>query len=117
MRLVSKHAQSILEYCVLLCLILSALLIMQFYVKRCYQGRLKQEAEQVGQQYSPGHTTSSIITSANTTTESYTGGKTDSDGLAKKEVEVPDGMTVTFADNITTVTKRETVDAFAREGD
>jgi len=73
-----KRGQSTLEYAVLIALILSSILIMQFYVKRGYQGRLKQEADSVGGQYSPGHTTSSITTIINSSSTSESSrGQTD----------------------------------------
>ena len=96
----SKRGQSLLEYSILFAVILSAILIMQFYVKRSYQGRLKTEADSVGQQYSPGHTTS-IITTTNTSTSVTT----TEDGI-KREVVSP---------AIATSEKTETVDSFSRE--
>lgn len=107
--------QNILEYAILICIVISALLIMQFYVKRAYQGRLKQEADSVGEQYAPKHTTSQIITNTIINSESYTGGKTDAGGLAKKKVVVPDGMSVTFSKVDSNVSRSEKVDSFAAE--
>jgi cytoskeletal protein RodZ len=99
MRLKFKGGQSMLEYVVLLGLLVAALLIMQFYVKRAYQGRLKQEADKVGDQYAPGYTNSSIttrITSSGTQTTT-------------------DGYVYTTSSSKTTVSKDETVDAFGDE--
>lgn len=109
MRILSKNGQSILEYSILLALILASLLIMQAYVKRCYQGRLKQEADQIGQQYSPGHTTSLIVTNTSTDSTTYIGGNL-SDGK-----DVSDGLTLTLTNTSTTFTKKEGVDSFALE--
>jgi len=53
----NKKGQSILEYAVLLAIVISVLLIMQNMVKRGYQGGLKDSAEKMGEQYSPGGTT------------------------------------------------------------
>lgn len=117
----AQKAQSILEYVILICVILSALLIMQFYLKRSYQGRLKQESDTLGQQYSPGHTASLIETVTATYSVSYTGGQTDSSdlsqvpGLVPDAVDVPDGMTVTYAGTDTDTERREAVDSFATE--
>jgi uncharacterized protein (UPF0333 family) len=96
----SKRGQSLLEYSILFAVILSAILIMQFYIKRGYQGRLKAEADTVGQQYAPGHTTSVIST--NNSSISIT---TSADGI-KSEVIFP---------AIASSQKTETVDSFSRE--
>jgi len=93
-------AQSVLEYAILLGVILLALMIMQVYVKRGYQGYIKQQADQVGQQYSPRHTTSVRI--INTTINSTTN-TTDR------------GLTYTLTHTNTTSEEREVIDAFRRE--
>ncbi len=96
----NKRSQSLLEYSILTALILSALLIMQFYVKRGYQGRLKQSADSVGQQYAPGHTTSTIVTTASSTTTTTTA----------------DGKTVVLVSPAqNSLNKTEAIDAFAKE--
>jgi uncharacterized protein (UPF0333 family) len=96
----SKRGQSLLEYSILFAVILSALLIMQFYIQRGYQGRLKAEADSVGQQYSPGHTTSKI-TNTNISTSITT-------TAAGRRSEV-------IAPAIARSEKLETVDAYGRE--
>lgn len=85
---------------------------MQVYVKRAYQGRLKSEADRMGEQYSPEHTNSTVITDTTGDSESYTGGYTDAAGLAEKNVTVPDGMTVTFSKTNTTFNRTEKVGAY-----
>ena len=76
-----RKAQSLLEYAVLLAVIILALMIMQIYIKRGYQGNIKLQADQVGPQYSPSHTTGVITTNSTTISETYTGGQTDPAGL------------------------------------
>jgi len=49
--------QSILEYAILLGVVIAALLIMQMFVKRSYQGGLKESADKMGEQFSAGGTT------------------------------------------------------------
>lgn len=46
-----------LEYALLLAVIISALLIMQTFVKRGFQGRLKADADRMGDQFSASGTT------------------------------------------------------------
>ena len=89
-----------LEYTILFAVVLSAILIMQFYIKRSYQGRLKSEADSVGQQYAPGHTTS-IITTTNTSSSVTT----SADGKRSERISPA----------IVTSQKVETVDSFGRE--
>ncbi len=107
-----RQAQSLLEYAVLICVIISTLLIMQFYIKRAYQGRIKQEADELGQQYSPGHTTSLSNTTIATNTTSYTGGEFVKDSGGRETV--PEGMSVSYSVTNTTFTRREGVDSYAK---
>lgn len=95
-----------LEYSILFAVILSAILIMQFYVKRSYQGRLKREADTVGQQYSPGHTTSNI-----TTTTDSTSTTTVEDGIQSTVIGGPGANNTVLS----TMDKTETVDSYATE--
>ena len=48
--------QSTLEYAVLIIIIIGALLSIQVYIKRGIQGRLKQAADDIGEQHSVGNT-------------------------------------------------------------
>ena len=58
----NKLGQSSLEICVLIVCIVSALIAMQVYIKRAIQGRMRQAADDIGQQYSPGNTYSDMYT-------------------------------------------------------
>lgn len=53
-------AQSILEYAVIIAVVVAALLAMQIYVKRSFQGRFRQAADSIGEQYAPKNTDSLI---------------------------------------------------------
>jgi uncharacterized protein (UPF0333 family) len=105
---IKRRGQSILEYVVLLAVILSALLLMHIYVKRSYQGRLKEEASQLGQQYSPGHTTSTTYSGISSKSTTCTGGNC----FGKT---VPQGMTVTKTEVNVSTERKEAVDAFATD--
>jgi len=96
-----RRGQSLLEYSILFAVILSAILIMQFFIKRGYQGRLKKDTDTVGQGnlYSPGHTTSIITTTTNSTSVGNT-----EDGIQSTAIEADSAMD-----------KRETIDSFATE--
>lgn len=108
-KMYSKEAQSILEYAVLLCMILISLVSMQVFIRRCYQGRLKQQAETLGSQYSIGHTSSFTTTSTKTTTDTYTGGKTH------LGVAIPEGMTVSYSTVRTSLEREEKTSAFDKD--
>jgi hypothetical protein len=41
---------------------------MQVYLKRGYQGRLRESTDQIGDQYSPGYTTGTSVTTSSSTT-------------------------------------------------
>ena len=57
-----KRGQSTLEYAVLILIIIAALISIQMYMKRGFQGRLKQASDDIGDQYSPGNMNESKIT-------------------------------------------------------
>lgn len=53
----NNKGQSLLEYAILLGVIVAGLLIMQAFIKRGYQGGLKESADKMGEQYSASGTT------------------------------------------------------------
>ena len=57
-----RKAQSSLEYATVIFCVVLALLAMRVYVTRGLQGRLRQVADDLGQQYDPRHTNSDITT-------------------------------------------------------
>ncbi len=76
-----RKGQSVLEYAVIIGTIVLALLVMQGYLKRSLQGKLKVIADDLGQQYNPQNTTSSmnITYESDTTTETFTRTVNDTD--------------------------------------
>ena len=76
----SKKAQSTLEYAILILVVVAALIVMQIYVKRGIQGRMRESSDQIGEQYSPGYTTSNYTTTRNTSTRELFG--VDENGTA-----------------------------------
>lgn len=56
------RGQSTLEYVILLGFVVAALIAMGIYMKRGFQGKLRESTDQVGEQYSPLHTTSDYTT-------------------------------------------------------
>jgi len=104
----TKKGQSIVEYVILLGLVISALLIMHIYIKRAYQGRIKQGSDEISQQYSPGHTTSLIETKTSSNSTTCTGGTC----FGKT---IPENMTVTQSNTTNTYKRKEGIDSFATE--
>jgi len=113
-----KQGQSILEYAVLVAVVLSAWLIMQVFVKRAYQGRLKHEADSIGTQYSPRHQTAYSSTTTFSNSISYTGGNTstvDAPELINDNVAVDEGMSVTVTKSYSNSTSMEKTDDLGAE--
>ena len=72
--LATRRGQSTLEYAILIVVIVAGLIIMQGYVKRAMQGRLRSSSDDIGEQFSPGSLSGSLTT---TTSRSYTENKLD----------------------------------------
>jgi len=51
-----SKAQTTLEYAILIGVIVAALIAMQSYLKRGFQGKMRSHADSMGSQFSPGHT-------------------------------------------------------------
>ena len=50
-----ERAQSTLEYVILLGVVVGALIVISAYVGRGFQGRVRDQADQIAEQYSPKH--------------------------------------------------------------
>jgi len=75
-----KKGQSTLEYAILIIIIIAALLSIQSYIKRGVQGRLKQAADDIGDQFSVGNTNVvKIMKTSSTTSDTFTSGVTRSE--------------------------------------
>lgn len=60
------RAQSVLEYTMVIACLVGALLAMQIYIKRSIQGRARDAADEIGEQYSAKTTTSMLIQGVST---------------------------------------------------
>jgi len=56
-------AQLAVEYAMVIAILVGALLAMQIYLKRSIQGRVREAADEIGEQYSAKTTTSDIVQS------------------------------------------------------
>ncbi|MDD5253022.1 MAG: hypothetical protein WC060_03190 [Candidatus Omnitrophota bacterium] len=93
--------QSTLEYVILLGFVVAALIAMGVYMKRGAQGRLRESADQIGEQYEAGKTT---------------GKYTVSTDMAQKETLASGGhITTTFTKNEEKRSGSETVEALPDE--
>jgi uncharacterized protein (UPF0333 family) len=97
----NSRGQSTLEYVILLGFVVAALIAMGVYMKRGFQGKLRESTDQVGEQYDPMHTTSDY-----TTTSSMTQTEVTSSGGVS---------TTTISDNTQTKTGSETVEGLSSD--
>ena len=68
----NRRAQSTLEYAIIIAVVMAGLWMMQHYLKRGYQGKLKDAADQMGEQYDPSAYTSHFQLLQNSTVEQRT---------------------------------------------
>lgn len=97
-----EKGQSTLEYALLIAVIVAGLIAMQVYMKRGVQGKLRSSTDSIGEQYSPGYTTSEYTTTQTTTSRETLG---------------IEGAGITYSDASTTQgrTGKEEVSEFDKE--
>ena len=84
-RLSVKRAQTTLEYAILIGVIVAGLIAMQVYLKRGFQGKLKESADTMGQQFSPDYTTSHYTTKSSTDSEETLSNEVTTTKINKQE--------------------------------
>jgi hypothetical protein len=52
--MLNRRGQSTLEYAIIIAVIVGGLLVMQHYIKRGYEGKLKSASDDMGEQFDPG---------------------------------------------------------------
>ncbi len=81
-----ERGQSTLEYVILVGFVVAALIAMGVYMKRGFQGRLRESTDQIGQQFSADHTSSNFTTTTNMSqTENVVGGVTTTNITANQQ--------------------------------
>lgn len=93
-----KRAQSILEYAMVLAVLVAVIVAIQIYVKRSIQGRLKQSADQIGEQFTTAETyTIETINQSARKEETLTGTAATGTAWTRSEIlsTVPEGITPT----------------------
>lgn len=96
-----KKGQTTLEVVMLIGFVIAALIAMNTYMKRGVQGRLRQSADQVGEQYEAGNTTSKY--------------RTVTDLTQSEAITAGGGSLTTIAEGENTRTKTSTVDEVVAE--
>lgn len=98
----NKKGQATLEYGIIIAVIVAGLIAMQVYIKRGFQGKLRQASDDMGEQFSPGYTTGThTATTTASSTENITGGS--------------QSTTSSSADQSQSRSVNETVAAFSNE--
>jgi uncharacterized protein (UPF0333 family) len=64
----TKRGQSTLEYAILVVVVIMALIAIQAYLKRGIQGRMRESADQIGEQFSPTDTSYNFTTRSHSNT-------------------------------------------------
>jgi uncharacterized protein (UPF0333 family) len=95
------RGQSTLEYVILAGFVVAALIAMGVYMKRGFQGKLRESTDQIGQQYSAEHTISSYTTNTNV--------------AQTEDLKATGETTTTITQNTQTKTGNETVDTLSVE--
>lgn len=95
----SRRGQSVFEMSLLLVLIVAALIAMQVYLKRSIQGRLRSNADNIGEQYDPTKTTSDFLTNHISNVTTTTTSSDDTTGGVNRLVTQVDSQT--HYDNMT----------------
>ncbi len=94
-----RQGQSTVEYAVLIIVIIAALAVTQNYIKRGIQGKLKDSADQIGDQYSPGNTNVIVAEKTRSRTRQLSGiveGGQQAQGISStimREAEITNSIT------------------------
>jgi hypothetical protein len=102
-----RRGQGTLEYSMVIICIVAALLAMQYYIKRAIQGRVRESADTIGEQYGPRHMDSQITITQTGTTDVKVQAIQDPNDADKFGLE-----TIANTDETTTRTGHENVGKF-----
>ncbi len=109
-----KKGQSTLEYAVVIAVVIAGLLALQHYMNRGVQGKLRQSADDIGEQYSVGHSTrnTSITYDQNVSRDGFgvnTDGATAAQGVSWSQVVTSGTVHQTATANINTNLNNESL--------
>ena len=75
--MLNRKGQSTLEYAIIVSVVIGGLLVMQHYIKRGYQGKLKSASDDMGEQFDPDAYTGNFnITQSSKVKQTVNGGVT-----------------------------------------
>ena len=85
----NKKGQGMLEYAVLIVIVIGALISIQQYMKRGFQGRFRTSIDDIGEQYDPRFASTNIVyeLSSNTDTDMKTDAKSDGSGYWTNRID------------------------------
>lgn len=88
MRLKNKKGQGILEYAMILAIVVAVIVAIQLYVKRALEGKFKQSADQIGEQFTTAETYTIETQSQSARREQTLAGLTPgTDGWTRSEIQ------------------------------
>jgi Flp pilus assembly pilin Flp len=106
MRIKSKKGQGILEYAMILSIVVAVIVAIQLYVKRALEGKFKQSADQIGEQFTTAETYTIETQSQSARKEQTLAGLTPgTQGWTRSEIQgagafsTPVGAKVTYTGN------------------
>ena len=80
-----NHAQSTLEYAIIIAAVVAALLAIQIYMKRGVQGKLRESTDEIGEQFEASKTASTTEKTRSATSEQIVSGGTTTTTLKNEE--------------------------------
>lgn len=101
MRIKKRKAQSVLEYGLVISAVIAALLVINIYLKKAVQGKLKESSDQIGRQFDPAKFTSSWKVESGGPTETVTKETHDSTTLGGTKTEIMSSETITRSEHET----------------
>jgi hypothetical protein len=93
----NRKGQSVLEYAIILSVVVAGVVAMNIYMKRASEGKLRESADRIGEQYSAGNTTYTRTTKqpgGTKTTESF--GGVGKQGVSRYEITNPQKTTTSM---------------------
>ena len=90
-----RKAQNTLEYAVLIFFVVMGLIAMQTWLKRSYQGKLKESSESLGEPFGAGSTEYNYTVTRNSQTT-----ETVRNGVTRSELTAPEVTTKTGTESV-----------------
>lgn len=82
-----RKGQNTLEYALLIAAVVAGVIAMQYYVKRGFQGKVKDSSDQIGEQFHPGQVKASWYSVNKSATKDIVGLAKDDTGVLETGAE------------------------------